>query len=188
MTSPAEARRRLSIYQKSDKTKTNTPVSVLVHLHPDFQEPLEYLLDTWNTLQQGWRFVGLRPGRDLERILLTPGAISDDEASELGAAMRSAVGHTEAAGIIIFTEKRLFDEDYYQLFVGGREADEEPPRVGILSLDFLRKMYRHGRDAPVLFRAIASNILFSLGGRLRFGGSQGHAGLHHGFLHEYVRY
>lgn len=139
------------------------PASVLLHLHPDFQDPMEYLLDTWNTLQHSWRFVGLRPSRELERILLTPGAITDDEASRHAADMRAAVGHAGATGIIIFTEKRLFDEDYYQLFVGGREADEEPPRVAVLSLDFLRKMYRQAEGAPVLFRAIASNVLFSLG-------------------------
>lgn len=137
--------------------------SVLLHLHPDFQDALEYLLDAWNTLQHSWRFIGLRPGREIERILLTPGAISDDEASRHAADMRAAVGHAGATGIIIFTEKRLFDEDYYQLFVGGREADEEPPRVAVLSLDFLRKMHRQVEEAPVLFRAIVSNILFSLG-------------------------
>lgn len=140
------------------------PASVLVHLHPDLQDPLEALLDTWNDLQHSWRFIGLRPGREFERILLTPGAISDGEASLRGAAMRNAVGHTQAAGIIIFTEKRLFDEDYYQLFVGGTEAHEDPPRVAVLSLDFLRNMYKDSQSAPVLFRAIASNILFSLAG------------------------
>lgn len=163
MTCPPEASRQVAASRESDGIKTCAAASILVHLHPDFQKPLEDLLDTWNAQQQSWRFVGLRPGRELERILLTPGSISDGEASLRGAAMRTAVGHTEAAGIIIFTEKRLFDEDYYQLFVGGTEADEEPPRVGVLSLDFLRKMYKQGYGAPVLFRAIASNILFSLG-------------------------
>ncbi|HKP97538.1 MAG TPA: TIR domain-containing protein [Fibrobacteria bacterium] len=138
-------------------------VSVLVHLHPDFQESLEDLLDAWNNVQQSWRFVGLRPGREFERFLLVPGSISDGEASLRGAAVRKEVGHSDTTGIIIFTEKRLFDEDYYQLFVGGREADEDPSRVAVLSLDFLRKMYAESQGAAVLFRAIASNLLFSLG-------------------------
>ncbi len=136
---------------------------VLVHLHPDFQEPLEELFDAWNGAQQTWNFVALRPRRGPERTLLTPGAISDAEASLVAAEMRASAGYASSLGILVFTEKRLYDDCYYQLFVGGREANEHPPRIGVLALDFMRKAYTEYDGAPVLFRAIGSNILFSLG-------------------------
>src|ERR1039457_871220 len=104
---------------------------VLVHLHPDFQQPLEDLLETWNATQHSWNFVGLRPRREAERTLLTPGSISDDEASLLASEMRASTGHSPQSGIVVFTEKRLFDEEYYQLFVGGRAADDDPPGIAI---------------------------------------------------------
>jgi predicted Zn-dependent protease len=137
--------------------------SMLVHLHPDFQQSLEELFELWNNAQNSWNFIGLRPRLEAERILLTPGSISDDEASLLADNMRTAAGHSSKINIIIFTEKRLFDDDYFQLFVGGRDADEVPPRIGLLSLDFLRKDYLQHSGKPVLFRAIISNILFSIG-------------------------
>jgi hypothetical protein len=110
--------------------------TVLVHLHPDFQKPLEDLLELWNKTQHSWNFVGLRPRRDAERSLLTPGAISEDEASLIAAKMRASAGFQPDRGILVFTEKRLYAEAYYQLFVGGREADDDPPRIAVLSLDF----------------------------------------------------
>lgn len=138
--------------------------SFLLHLHPDFQRPLEDLLDVWNSAQESCNFVGLRPRREAERVLLTPGSISNDQASQLAADIRISAGHLSANGIMVFTEKRLYDPPmYYQLFVGGRSATEVPPRIAVLSLEFLRKSYRGHQTVPILFRAITCNILFSVG-------------------------
>ena len=136
---------------------------VLVHLHPDLRDCLEDIFEVWNATQTSWNFIGLRPRRAAERTLLIPGSISDDEASSLAAEMRASAEYSPNCGIIVFTEKRLYDEDHYQLFVGGREVDEDPPRIGVLSLDFLRKVYSSAGPESLFFRAILSNILFSLG-------------------------
>jgi predicted Zn-dependent protease len=136
----------------------------LVQLHPDFNAPLKAMLQVWNATQETMEFIGLRPGRTVERSLLSAGTISDDEASTISDQLRQSAGYSRAAGIVVFTEKRLYDDDHYQLFVGGREEDEEPPRVAILSLHFLREAYAESNTrAPIIFRAILSNILFSIG-------------------------
>lgn len=136
----------------------------LVHLHLDFEQYLTELLRKWNTAQNFIEFVGVRPSRKFEHPLLTPGAISDDDASQIAARVRAEAGYTADDGIIVFTEKRVYDDTYYQLFVGGREADEEPPRVAILSLQFLRQAYiDSGSHDSKLFSAIVSNIIFSVG-------------------------
>ncbi len=78
--------------------------------------------------------------------------------------IRVSAGYPATNGIMVFTEKRLYDPPiYYQLFVGGRSATEIPPRIAVLSVEFLRKAYQRHQTAPILFRAIASNILFSVG-------------------------
>ncbi len=136
----------------------------LIHLHLDFEQHLTELLHRWNAVQNSIEFVGVRPSRKFEHPLLTPGAISDDEAARIAARIRTEAGYSADDGILVFTEKRLFDEDYYQLFIGGREADEEPPRVGILSVHYLRHEYEKAESHDSrLFSAIVSNILFSLG-------------------------
>ena len=137
---------------------------VLVHLHLDFEQHLGELLRGWNVAQNAIQFFGVRPSRSLEHPLLTPGSISDDEASRIAARIRTEAGHSADDGVIVFTEKRLFDGVFYQLFVGGRQADEVPPRVAILSLQFMRLAYEkaESRDSR-FFSAIVSNILFSIG-------------------------
>ena len=137
---------------------------LLVHLHLDFEQYLAEVLRKWNTVQNAIEFVGVRPSRRLEQPLLTPGAISDDEASIIAARIRTDAGFSRNGGIIVFSEKRLFDDTYWQLFVGGREADDDPPRVAVLSLQFLRHTYEEtgGRGSGFL-SAIVSNILFSIG-------------------------
>lgn len=138
--------------------------NALVHLHIDFEQHLTALLRKWNETQNIIEFIGVRPSGRLEHPLLTPGAISDDEASRIAARIRTEAGYSADDGIIVFTEKRLFDDDYYQLFVGGREADEEPPRVGILSVEFMRRSYKKAKSHDSrFFSAIVSNILFSVG-------------------------
>lgn len=137
---------------------------LLVHLHLDFEEHLAKLLHRWNTAQNVIEFVPVRPSRRLEHPLLTPGEISDEEASRIAARIRTEAGYSADDGVIVFTEKRLFDDTYYQLFVGGREADEEPPRVAILSLNFMRRAYEKAESQHSrFFSAIVSNILFSVG-------------------------
>ncbi|MBP6821556.1 MAG: TIR domain-containing protein [Acidobacteria bacterium] len=137
---------------------------VLVHLHLDFEQHIAELLRKWNAAQNIVEFVGVRPSRRLEHSLLTPGTISDDEASRIAARIRTEAGYSTDDGIIVFTEKRLFDNDFYQLFVGGREVDEDPPRVAVLSVQFMRREYENAKNHdPRFFSAIVSNILFSVG-------------------------
>ena len=137
--------------------------TILVHLHPDFSHELKDVLKRWNIVQQEIEFVGIRPKHKWESSLLSSGEISDDEASTIAAKIRAENGFSPGDGILVFTEKRLYDEDYYQLFVGGREADEIPPRVGILSLQFLRSFYKSPDSRKsLMFRAIILNILYSI--------------------------
>lgn len=137
---------------------------VLIHLHLDFEEHLANLLRKWNMAQDIFEFIGIRPSHKFEHPLLTPGAISDDEASTIAARIRTQAGYSPDNGIIVFTEKRVYDDEFYQLFVGGREADEEPPNIAILSLQFLRLSYQEANtQESKFFRAIVSNIIFSIG-------------------------
>ena len=122
------------------------------------------MLQRWNTVQEAIDFRGLRVERNVERQLLIAGAISNDEASNIADSLRRSAGHSTRDDIIIFTEKRLYDDKYDQLYLGGRYKDENPPRIGVLSLDFLRRLYcETGTKSPILFRAILTNILFSIG-------------------------
>src|SRR5271166_714066 len=138
--------------------------TALVHLHLDFDRHVGELLRVWNVAQNEIGFVGVRPSRKLEHPLLTPGAISVNEASRIAARIRPEAGYSADDGVIVFTEKRLFDEVFYQLFVGGRQAGEVPPRVAIISLQFMRRADEkaENRDSQ-FFSAIVSNLLFSIG-------------------------
>jgi len=137
---------------------------ILIHLHLDFEEHLANLLRKWNMAQDTFEFIGIRPSRKFEHPLLTPGAISDDEASTIAARIRTQAGYSPDNGILVFTEKRVYDDEFYQLFVGGREADEEPPSIAILSLQFLRLSYQEATShESKFFKAIVSNIIFSIG-------------------------
>jgi predicted Zn-dependent protease len=137
--------------------------TILIHLHPDFSHELKDVLKRWNIVQHEIEFVGIRPKHKWESSLLSSGEISDDEASTIAAKIRAENGFSPDDGILVFTEKRLYNEDYYQLFVGGREADEIPPRVGILSLQFLRNFYKSPDSRKsLIFRAIILNILYNI--------------------------
>ncbi len=161
---------RTQIVKRHDNIRHNPAVvssnnrrSALIHLHPDFFHELKDVLMRWNQAQTDIEFIGLRPAHNLELALVEKGAISDDEASDIADLIRTHSGYSTDAGIIVFTEKRLYDEEFYQLFVGGREFDETPPNIGILSLHFLRQLYSKKSPKTLMFRAIVSNILFSIG-------------------------
>jgi len=140
--------------------------NILIHLHPDFGTYLKDVLDQWNHSQSTINFIPVLPKQLLESKLLSFGSISDDNASIIAAQIRTEAGFSPDSGIIIFTEKRLYDNEYYQLFVGGKEKDETPPNIGILSLGFLRSLYKSTKNDSnhsLFFRGIILNILFSIG-------------------------
>lgn len=136
---------------------------ILIHLHPDFFHELRDVLTNWNKIQNRIEFVGLRPRHDLEVSLLESGAISHNEASKVADGIRKDTKFTSDAGTVVFTEKRLYDDRYDELFVSGTESDEKPPNIAILSLQFLRNLYSRSSEKTLMFRAVVSNILFSLG-------------------------
>lgn len=83
---------------------------------------------------------------------------------QVAESIRTDAGYSQNEGILIFTEKRLHAEVFHQLLVGGNEADEDPPSIAVLSLHFLRVSYEKEKiHRPILFRALLSNLLFSLG-------------------------
>lgn len=139
--------------------KTN----VLIHLHPDFANQLRDIFHLWNNVQESIYFNGVFIDKKYEQELLTYGAISDDRASDIADEIRTQLKFGNQSGIIIFTEKRLYDGECYQLYVGGREFDEAPPNIGIISLDFVRQLFQNNSEQGYLFKSIISNILFSLG-------------------------
>ena len=144
------------------------------------------LLRKWNVAQDTFKFIGIRPSRKFEHPLLTPGAFSDDEASILAARIRTQAGYSPDNGILVFTEKRVYDDEFYQLFVGGREADEEPPNIAILSLQFLRLSYQEASTHESnFFKAIVSNILFSIGINV---GLEDHGDLTQGCIMDFCGY
>lgn len=134
---------------------------ILIHLHPDFDFELREILKIWNSIQNKIEFIGLRPVPKFERILLTPGAMHDKEISKIADEIRKDSKFIEKDSIIIFTEKRIYDDEYYQLFIGGNEYDEEPPNIANLSLEYIRKAYNENNGR--FFSTIISNILYSIG-------------------------
>jgi predicted Zn-dependent protease len=138
--------------------------NVLIHLHLDLEKYLLELLGEWNAKQDVFEFIGVIPAREFEQPLLTPGEITDDEATRIADQIRKDAKFDSKNGIIIFTEKRLHDETNYQLFVGGNTSEEEPPNISIISLQFLRHTYDEITSPhSKFFSAIVSNIFFSIG-------------------------
>jgi hypothetical protein len=150
--------RQAGVGASSDLTAIGN--KVLVHLHPDFSPELEAVLKAWNESQTIKHFFGLRPSRELEKRLLTGGAISLEDGITLGAQIRTMAGFAPDDEVLIFTEKRLFAPPYYQLYFGGSESEELHPSVDIVSLDFTRKFFNEiQRDKKFVFQAILLNIL-----------------------------
>lgn len=137
--------------------------TLLIHLHPDFATELKDLFKRWNMAQGKLEIIGLRPRHKWDAFLLTSGSISDNKACRIADTVRMEAEYSPDDSIIVFTEKRLYDDDYYQLFVSGREVGEEPPAIGVISLEYLRKLYSKNNSSSLMFKAIISNILFSLG-------------------------
>lgn len=134
--------------------------NVLLHLHPDFSEELEKVILNWNSVQTEKRFIGVHLKRDYEKSLLTKGAIELTKAFQLGAQIRTESGFSPDDGILIFTEKRIFEGNYHQLYYGGSEKTDPYPIVDVVSLDFTRNFFNQlEKSNDYVFQAILSNIL-----------------------------
>src|SRR4051795_8672376 len=105
----------------------------LLHLHPDLQEPLVKILGSWNKAQKAIRFLPLCPRRTHDHVLLTPGTIHEENVSKIADKIRSDAGYSNKVSVLVFTEKRLYTDEFYQLFVGGHGPTEAPPNITILS-------------------------------------------------------
>lgn len=138
--------------------------NILIHLHPDFSEELGKVLRKWNEVQSAFLFHGINPPKETEAMLLAPGAIALEETFVVANPIRSGAGYDSDDEIIIFTEKRIFeDPDYYQLYFGGLGD------VTTISLDFTRKLFSHSSpDENYIFRTLLSNIINSLAQRSGF--------------------
>ena len=134
--------------------------TVLLHLHPDFSQELSKVIENWNLVQNEKYFIGIRPKRDVEKRILTGGEIELNEAFQIAARMRTEAGYTPDDEILMFTEKRIFTGNYFQLYFGGSTKTDPFPIVDIVSLDFTRKFFNQlGKGKDYVFQGILSNIL-----------------------------
>jgi len=136
--------------------KMNT---ILIHLHPDFSQELKAILQKWNSCQNVISFLGICPKREYEVKLLTKGAIPSQETFAIAARIRTEAGFTSDERIIIFTEKRIYTNEYYQLFLDNTLERDSIPNIATISLDFIRKSIT---GKSYMFRAIIINILQGL--------------------------
>jgi len=126
---------------------------VLVHLHPDFAEELDNHLVKWNRVQDRLTFRGIRPPLEIEAQLLSPGAIPLRDTLRLADAIGVSESVTSDVEVIVFTEKRIYEEPYYQLFFGGSGYRTT------ISLDFTRHLFEKADNKKsYIFRAILINI------------------------------
>jgi len=131
--------------------------TILLHLHPDFSEELEGVIQKWNSVQGQYTFKGISQPKELEKDLLIGGAIPVPDTYKIAEQIRERVGHNRNDGIMIFTEKRIFEEAYYQLYLSGIG------NMSTFSLDFARKLFGQKQyQGKYIFRAILLNILNSL--------------------------
>lgn len=95
--------------------------------------------------------------------MLTKGAIPFEDTLRIAAKIRNEAGYAPDVEVMIFTEKRIYTNEYHQLFLGGTDNHEDIPNVTTISLDFMRKLFRQSSGVnPFMFRAILINILNSL--------------------------
>lgn len=131
--------------------------NVLIHLHPDFSEELENICQKWNRVQDVLFFQGISPPKEIEAKLMNSGSIHLEKAFEIAEEIIKTSGRKYNDQIIIFTEKRIFEPPYYQLFFGGQGT------IGVISLDFTRKLFSQSNDKQgYIFRALLVNILDAL--------------------------
>ncbi|MBU1935887.1 TIR domain-containing protein [bacterium] len=136
---------------------------VVIHLHPDFSEELQSVFQQWNNAQDIVSFQGVRLKREHEIKLLTGGEIPLNNTHKIGDEIRKEAKYAPSDKMMIFTEKRIYTDRYYQLFFGGTSEFAEIPLVTTISLDFMRKLFRQSSGInPSMFRAILVNILSSL--------------------------
>lgn len=137
--------------------------NILIHLHPDFAELLTKILTKWNEAQSEVNFVGIRPRKEHEVILLTGGEIQIEKTFPIIARVRTEAGYSPDDELIAFTEKRIHSGPYHQLYFGGTTSDESLPNLATISLDFTRKAFENvGKDEGLVFQTILSNIISSL--------------------------
>lgn len=133
---------------------------ILIQLHPDFDEALSRLLDRWNHSQSSVRFIGIRPKREHEVQLITKGSILAAESFIVLAQIRAEAGFSSDDEFIGFTEKRLHEPGYNQLFLSGTEGEQSPPKVTTISLDFTRKAFsKDSESKEMIYQILLSNIL-----------------------------
>ena len=137
--------------------------TVLIHLHPDFEELLSPILTKWNKVQQQIKFVGIKPKREDEINLITAGRFRTEKLFSIVDEIRQEKGYSPREQIIAFTEKKISDRKHAQLYVSCTSADEDPPNTTLVSLDFARKTFqRIGDDKNIVFQTIISNVLYSV--------------------------
>jgi hypothetical protein len=153
----------VKLKQKQGEEKAEQIIAI--HLHPDFQDELLELLDTWNEAQKGLKFVGIRAPRELEARLLLDVPLSIDSATEIANSLKKESGFEQGDGIVQFCEGRLHDHDTYQLFSIAYPSLKEGRLIqATISLRMMRILAdrKEVSHAPV-FRMLARQIISVLG-------------------------
>jgi nucleoside phosphorylase len=135
---------------------------IAVHEHPDFAAELQQIFDAWNDAQDRVEFRGLTLPESVTEQLISPGAISVKDASVLADRLRRGCGLGATDTVILITEKRLHQApDYFRLFVGGTDENEDPPRTSTISLEFPRFLQHETdhEDDQILFRIVIHNLI-----------------------------
>ena len=131
--------------------------NVLIHLHPDFSDELRVILERWNSVQSVLQFHGITPPENLESNLLMGGAEQADKIIKTANSIRIETGYSAGDEIIVFTEKRIYWENYYQLYLAGVGNTQA------ISLDFTRSLFAESNDRQgYIFRALLNNVLSAL--------------------------
>ena len=136
--------------------------NVIIHLHPDFSLEISEVIKKWNTAQKELIFYGLTLRREHEVRFLTKGEIHVEEIWKIGAQARNEAGYSPDDKVILFTEKRIFNDNYYQLFFGGGGKFVSPPNVTVMSLDFARILFKDSKSDANIYSFIVTMLINSL--------------------------